>query len=98
MKSENHKNEYISAGKTEKYDLITVDGVVRSQCVKYILENNIHDSSIIYLDDSDCDSSISKINADRIDTRLSENLMREHSIANDRIIFTCTNFSPKQVE
>ena len=92
-----NKNEYISAGKTEKYDLITVDGVVRSQCVKYILENNIHDSSIIYLDDSDCDSSISKINADRIDTRLSENLMREHSIANDRIIFTCTNFSPTQL-
>ena len=91
-----NKNEYISVGKTEKYDFITVDGSVRSKCMKYILENNIHDSSIIYFDNSDKGSSILKIFAgsESLDYRLCENLMREHSVTNDRIIFTCRNFCP----
>ena len=68
--------------------------------MKYILENNIHDSSIIYFDDSDKDSSILKIDTDKpidLDYRLCENLMREHSLANNRIIYICRNFSPTQL-
>ena len=89
-----NENEYISVGKTEKYDFIIVDGWVRDKCLKYILENNIHDSSIIYLDNSDKDSSILKEFENHIEFRLSENLMREHSIKNGRIIYTCRNFTP----
>jgi len=89
-----NENEYISVGKTEKYDFIIVDGWVRDKCLKYILENNIHDSSIIYLDNSDKDSSILKEYENHTEFRLSENLMREHSIKNRRIIFTCRNFAP----
>ena len=90
----NNENEYVSVGKTEKYDLIIIDGWVRDKCSKYILENNIHDSSIIYLDDSDKDSSILKEFENSIDIRFAENLMRNHSVKNRRIIYSCRNFSP----
>ena len=84
----------MSVGKTEKYDLIIIDGIVRDKCLKYVLENNINDSSIIYLDDSDVDSTILKEFEHFTEMRLAENLMRNHSVKNRRIIYSCRNFSP----
>jgi phospholipid N-methyltransferase len=87
---------YKSIGQNEKYDLIIVDGIARNICLKYALENNTHENTVIYLDDSDKDTSINpeyKI-SHRFNLRLSENILRNHSVKTNRIIYSCRNFSP----
>ena len=86
-------DEYKSIGQNEKYDLIIVDGLGRNECMEYALENNTNESTVIYLDDSDKDSSINP-EFKNVEVRLAENILRNHSVKTDRIIYSCRNFSP----
>ena len=79
----------------EKYDLIVVDGTWRYECLKSITINNCHNETVIYLDDSDKDSTID----DAYKTypghvRFCDNFLRNWSVDNDRYILTVRNFSP----
>ena len=78
-----------------KYDLCVIDGFDRFYDLNLCLKE-IYKHTIIYLDDSDGDSSYLYNNKDT-DMRKAENLLREFSLKNNRYILTCRGFSPMQL-
>jgi hypothetical protein len=72
------------------FDLILIDGSYRSSCVLHIL-NKIKKSGIIYLDNSDKDSTV-KVG----DMRLAENILLNFARQSKADVKYFTDFSPTQ--
>jgi len=79
-----------------KYDLCIVDGYDRFYDLKFCL-NKIDNETIIYLDDSDNDSSYRFNGRIHKDMRQAENLLREFALNHNCYILSCRGFSPSQL-
>ena len=90
------EKDYVSVGKQDKFDLIIIDGFFRRQCLEYAIENNTHDKTIIYLDDSDKESSF-HIDNKFDDCRHADVLLQEYSLKKNNFILRTNNFSPTHI-
>ncbi len=88
--------KYVSVGKKQLFDLIIIDGIYRGQCLEYALEHNTHKDTIIYLDDSDKESSF-EIENKRGDCRDADILLQEYCFRNNMYLHRTNNFSPTHV-
>jgi predicted O-methyltransferase YrrM len=79
----------------KKFDLCIVDSYDRFEDLKLCLKK-IYSHTIVFLDDSDGDSSYLYKKRDT-DMRKAENLLRYYSLKNNRHILTCRGFSPSQL-
>ena len=88
--------KYVSVGKNQLFDLIIIDGLYRGQCLEYALKHNTHKDTIIYLDDSDKESSF-EIKNKRGDCRDADILLQEYCFRNNMYLHRTNNFSPTHV-
>jgi len=80
-----------------KYDLVVIDAYERFEDLKLCLKLIDKKDTIIYLDDSDNDSSFKLNGKFHKDMRLAENLLRKFAHENNHYILTTNNFSPAQM-
>ena len=78
------------------FDLCIVDSYNRFEDLKFCFKK-ICSHTIIFLDDSDGDSSYLYNNKYNRDMRQAENLLRDYSLRNNRHILTTRGFSPGQL-
>ena len=89
---------YCSPVGNEKFDLIIADGMWRDECLKNSVINNCHNETVIYLDDSDKDSTVDDAYKTYPDhNRFCDNFLRNWSMNNDRYVLAVRNFSPTQL-
>jgi len=80
-----------------RYDLVIVDAYERFEDLKLCLKLIDKKNTIIYLDDSDNDSSFKLNSKIHKDMRLAENLLRKFAHENNHYILVTNNFSPAQM-
>lgn len=79
------------------YDFVIIDAYERFEDLKLCLKLINKSNAIIYLDDSDNDSSFKLNSKIHDDMRLAENLLRKFAHENNHYILVVNNFSPAQM-